>query len=151
MWASCTPTKSACSRGSDTVEVFVAAGPDRWHDAQALRAHELVQLVPTPRHATVLLVAGTIGKPFGEALDRVHDQLPHPRTVVTWDEVAVANTVISLLYSRRVIGPMYFETTTLQVAVLGRCAAVSVGVATVGVIAVGVLALGRLITSQFLP
>lgn len=68
--------------------------------------------------------------------------------------VAVANTVISLFYYLRVIAPMYFETTTLQVAVLGRWAAVSVGVATVGVIAVGVLAelaLGRLNTSQFLP
>jgi NADH-quinone oxidoreductase subunit N len=68
--------------------------------------------------------------------------------------VAVANTVISLFYYLRVIAPMYFETTTLQVAVLGRWAALSVGVATVGVIAVGILAelaLGRLNASQFLP
>ncbi len=68
--------------------------------------------------------------------------------------VAVANTVISLFYYLRVIGPMYFETTTNQVAVLGRWAAISAGVTTVGVLAVGVLAevaLGRLNASQFLP
>ena len=73
------------------VEVFVAAGADRWHDVQALRAHELVRLVPTPRHAIVLLVAGTIPESAREALDRVHDQLPHPRAVVTWDEIAAGD------------------------------------------------------------
>ncbi len=81
------------------VEVFVAAGADRWHDAQALRAHELVRLVPTPRHATVLLVAGTIPESAREALDRVHDQLPHPRAVVRWDEIAVADDVVEAVAS----------------------------------------------------
>lgn len=76
------------------VEVFVAAGSDRWHDVQALRAHELVRLVPTPRHATVLLVAGTIPGAAREAVDRVHDQLPHPRAVVTWDEIVAGNDVV---------------------------------------------------------
>ena len=76
------------------VEVFVAAGSDRWHDVQALRAHELVRLVPTPRHATVLLVAGTIPASAREALDRVHDQLPHPRAVATWDEIVAGNDVV---------------------------------------------------------
>ncbi len=79
------------------VEVFVAAGADCWHHAQALRAHELVRLVPTPRHATVLLVAGTIHDAAREALDRVHDQLPHPRAVVTWDEIAVADDVVDVV------------------------------------------------------
>ncbi len=81
------------------VEIFVAAGADRWHDAQALRAHELVRLVPTPRHATVLLVAGTILEPARVALDRVHDQLPHPRAVVTWDEIAVVDDVVDAVAS----------------------------------------------------
>ncbi len=75
------------------VEVFVASGADGWHDAQALRAHQLVRLVATPRHATVLLVAGTIPEPTREAFDRVHDQLPHPREVVTWDEIAARDDV----------------------------------------------------------
>lgn len=69
------------------VEVFVAAGADRWHETQALRGHEAVRLVTTPRHASVLLVAGTIPHAHREALDRVHDQMPHPRTVVTWEEI----------------------------------------------------------------
>jgi len=81
------------------VEVFVAAGSDRWHDVQALRAHELVRLVPTPRHATVLLVAGTIPASAREALDRVHDQLPHPRAVATWDEIVAGNDVVDAVAS----------------------------------------------------
>ncbi len=68
--------------------------------------------------------------------------------------VAVANTVISLFYYLRVIGPMYFEPTPGPIPVLGRWAAVSAGVATVGVVAVGILAefaLSRLNASDFLP
>lgn len=68
--------------------------------------------------------------------------------------VAGANTVVSLFYYLRVIGPMYFETTTARVPVLGRWAAVSVAVSTGGVIVVGVLAelaLSRLNASDFLP
>lgn len=76
------------------VEVFVAAGADRWHETQALRGHEAVRLVATPRHATVLLVAGTIPDAHLEALDRVHDQTPHPRAVVTWEEVEASTDMI---------------------------------------------------------
>ena len=75
------------------VGVFLAAGADRWHEAQALRGHELVRLVSTPRHATVLLVAGTIPQSARDACDRVHDQLPHPRAVVAWDEVALGGQI----------------------------------------------------------
>ncbi len=99
------------------VEVFVAAAADRWHDTQALRGHDAVRLVDTPRHATVLLVAGTILEAHRESLDRVHDQLPHPRTVVTWEETdpahdavdAVARTIVQrgemLLADRRTSSP----------------------------------------------
>ncbi len=68
--------------------------------------------------------------------------------------LAVANTVISLFYYLRVISPMYFETTTGHVTVLGRWAAISAGVATAGIITVGILAelaLNPLNASQFLP
>jgi hypothetical protein len=74
-------------RPGPPVEVFVAAGADAWHDAQALRACDTIRLAATPRHATVLLVAGTIPDLHREPLDRVHDQLPHPRAVVSWDEL----------------------------------------------------------------
>ncbi len=68
--------------------------------------------------------------------------------------VAVANTVISLFYYLRVIGPMYFETNTATVSVLGRWTAFSAGVAAVGVVVVGILAelaVSRLNASNFLP
>lgn len=79
------------------VEVFVAAGTDRWHQTQALRGHEAVRLVATPRHANVLLVAGTIPDAHRDALNRVHDQMPHPRTVVGWEEVDASIDVVARL------------------------------------------------------
>ncbi|MGB3735733.1 MAG: hypothetical protein WA964_12295 [Ilumatobacter sp.] len=75
------------------IEVFVAAGADRWHETQALRGHEAVRLAATPRHATVLLIAGTIPEAHREALDRVHDQVPHPRTLVTWEDVEASGDI----------------------------------------------------------
>lgn len=68
------------------VEVFVAAAADCWHATQDLRACDAIDLAPTPRHATVLLIAGSIADGHRDALDRVHDQMPHPRAVVMWDD-----------------------------------------------------------------
>lgn len=76
------------------VPVFVAVGAGAHGAVQELRGRPELQLVPTPRHAAVLLVAGRIAAHHAEALDRVHDQMPHPRAVVTWsgdsDDVAAA-------------------------------------------------------------
>ncbi|MGI8937625.1 MAG: hypothetical protein ACR2JF_05305 [Iamia sp.] len=66
------------------VPVFPASAVDTWGDVQELRARPEVRLVPTPRHASVLLVAGSIPPEHREAVDRVHDQLPHPRATVWW-------------------------------------------------------------------
>ena len=41
--------------------------------------------VSTPRAAAILLVAGDLPERARDALDRVHDQLPHPRATVAWD------------------------------------------------------------------
>jgi NADH-quinone oxidoreductase subunit N len=68
--------------------------------------------------------------------------------------VAIANTVISLFYYLRVIGPMYFETSTAATPLLGRWSALSAAITSAGVILVGVLAqlaLGRLDAANFLP
>ncbi len=56
--------------------------------------------------------------------------------------IAVANTVVSLFYYLRVIGPMYFDPdpTPTPVAVLGQWAAVGVATATGLVLAVGLIA-----------
>lgn len=67
------------------VPVFPAVGVDAWGQVQELRARRELRLVDSPRHAAVLLVAGTIAAEDAEALDRAHDQLPHPRTTVAWE------------------------------------------------------------------
>ena len=57
--------------------------------------------------------------------------------------LAVANTVVSLFYYLRAIGPMYLERrsdTGPAPAVLSRTAAAGAGLATAAVVAVGILA-----------
>lgn len=72
------------------VPVFAAAGADAWSVVQELRGVPAVRLVTSPRHATVLLVAGTVPDSHLEALQRIHDQLPRPRTVVAWRPAGAA-------------------------------------------------------------
>ena len=74
----------AVTRAPFPVPVFVAAGADAWSRVQDLRSVAEIELVTSPRHASVLLVAGTIPAEHHEALDRVHDQVPHPRTSIAW-------------------------------------------------------------------
>jgi hypothetical protein len=69
---------------ASTVTVAVAAGGDAWESAQDLRGVPGIRMAASPRHATVLLVAGTIGDHDREALLRVHDQVPRPRAAVAW-------------------------------------------------------------------
>ena len=52
--------------------------------ATDLLAEPRVRLVASPRHATVLLVAGQVPAALGRELGRLHDQLPHPRATVWW-------------------------------------------------------------------
>lgn len=72
-WAASAPATVFVARGggADLLPVEVAAD---------LR----VRLVPTPRHATVLLAAGRFGGPMGVALDRVHDQMGSPSRTLWW-------------------------------------------------------------------
>lgn len=74
--------------GDAPVPVFPILGAgSRWPVAR-LRADERVELVASPRHATVLLVAGALPPDLlGPAL-HVHDQLPSPRAVVRWGDDA---------------------------------------------------------------
>jgi hypothetical protein len=75
------------------VPVFAAAGADMWGPVQELRGHPGVRLMPSPRHASVLLVAGTIPDEHQPALWRVHDQVPHPRAAVGWCTAGAASSV----------------------------------------------------------
>lgn len=61
------------------VPVFAVVGGGAEEVVAGLRCHPKVELVPTPRHASVLLVVGAF--PPGEirALAQVHDLLPAPR------------------------------------------------------------------------
>lgn len=66
------------------VAVFVAVGEgtsDRVDDL-CLRAE--IERVASPRHASVLLVAGGVRERDVASLRRLHDQLPHPRATLCW-------------------------------------------------------------------
>lgn len=86
----------AVSRGM-AVPVFVAAGAGAWGPVQELRGRPEIRLVASPRRASVLLIAGRVAASHVPALDRVHDQMPHPRAVVAWssetDRPAVGTAV----------------------------------------------------------
>jgi len=66
------------------VPVFAVAGFGTRTAVQDLRLSRAIELVDTPRAATILLIAGSIDPAHGEALARIHDQLPHPRATALW-------------------------------------------------------------------
>ncbi len=84
-----------------TVPVFAAAAADAWGKVQELRARPELRLVTTPRHASVLLVAGAIPPAHDVAVDRVHDQLPHPRATVTGADGPADDAVMALVEAHR--------------------------------------------------
>lgn len=65
-----------------TVPVFAAPGLGSGFAHLELAADPRVRLVSSPRHATVLVAVGRFPEGLDLAVDRVHDQLPHPRGVV---------------------------------------------------------------------
>lgn len=65
------------------VPVFVARGLGAHHGVARLWADPGVEVVRSPRHATVLVVAGAIPIDHAGPLRRVHDQVPAPRGVAT--------------------------------------------------------------------
>lgn len=67
------------------VPVFVVAGAGGRDAARRLAVTAEVEVVASPRHATVLLVAGTVPGAAAEAVGRLHDELPHPRAALWWD------------------------------------------------------------------
>ena len=62
---------------------FVIAGAGGG-DVEALALDARVTVVASPRHATVLLVAGALPESLVRAASLVHDALPHPRATVWW-------------------------------------------------------------------
>lgn len=62
--------------------VFALVGEGGRAHARALLLEPRLQVVSSPRHATVLLVLGTVPVALHAAARRMHDQLPHPRGTV---------------------------------------------------------------------
>lgn len=64
--------------------VFAVAGAGAGDRVEALVVRPGLRIVRSPRHASLLLVAGTVPERLREPLRRVHDQVPHPRATLWW-------------------------------------------------------------------
>lgn len=76
--------------------VFVVEGSNPPASLPFLRLQHAVELVDTPRSATVLLVAGTLPEQLREAARALHDQMPLPRMTVHWREEKPAHGTTSM-------------------------------------------------------
>ncbi len=68
------------------VLVLQGSGGGPAGDAERLRRDPRLDVVDSPRHATVLLVAGALPPELHEPAALVHDALPHPRATVRWGD-----------------------------------------------------------------
>lgn len=66
------------------VPVFVVVGGGYRSAVHRLRLAEGIRLVPTPRHAAVLVIAGTLTHEATETVRHVHDQMAGPRVTMGW-------------------------------------------------------------------
>lgn len=66
------------------VPLFVAEGEGGRERIEDFALSPNIDWVASPRHASILLVVGRIRAADREALQRVHDQLPHPRATLCW-------------------------------------------------------------------
>lgn len=82
---------SSCN-GCD-IEILAALTPR--YDAERLG----VELVPSPRHADVLLVTGTMNPLMKERLKTVYEQMPEPRHVVAIGACALGGGVMKGCYN----------------------------------------------------
>lgn len=70
---------------ASAVPVYPAVGADALVSVEDLALDPRISVVASPRHASLLLVAGEIGFDHLPALRRLHDQLPHPRATIWWN------------------------------------------------------------------
>lgn len=68
------------------VPVFVLAAMGGRERVRRLALSERVELVDSPRAATVLLVVGRLPPSLWDAARQVHDQMGAPRSTVVWDD-----------------------------------------------------------------
>jgi hypothetical protein len=72
------------------VPVFAAVGTNARDRVEDLFLAGAIERVASPRHAAVLLLAGPLRPADEEPLQRLHDQLPHPRATICWGEAPFA-------------------------------------------------------------
>lgn len=70
------------------VPVFLIQGeaPGPAGDGERLRLEPRLRIVSSPRHATILLVAGILPPALQGPASLLHDALPHPRATVRWGQ-----------------------------------------------------------------
>ena len=83
---------SGSCNGCD-IEILAALTPR--YDAERLG----VELVPSPRHADVLLVTGTLNPLMKESLKGIYEQIPAPRKVVAIGACALGGGVMKGCYN----------------------------------------------------
>ena len=83
---------AASCNGCD-IEILAALTPK--YDAERLG----VELVPSPRHADVLLVTGTTNPLMKERLKTVYEQVPEPKRVVAVGACALGGGVMKGCYN----------------------------------------------------
>ncbi len=66
------------------VPVFAVVGGGYRSAMHQLRHADGIRIVTSPRHASVLLIAGTFTEAATETVNRVHDQMAGPRVTVGW-------------------------------------------------------------------
>ncbi len=67
------------------VPVFCLPGHGGRQACRELRLDSRIRLVNSPRHAAILLLAGTMPSELKPAIRHMHDQLPEPRGVLLWN------------------------------------------------------------------
>jgi respiratory-subunit NADH dehydrogenase subunit len=67
------------------VPVFVVVGGGARSDMHRLRTAPGINVMASPRHASVLLVAGSLAEDAAEFVRHVHDQMAGPRVTVGWN------------------------------------------------------------------
>lgn len=77
--------------------VFVIEGSNPPASLPFLSLQQAVDVVETPRAATLLLVAGTLPPALDATARMVHDQMPQPRITVHWREQRVSDRVAPTL------------------------------------------------------
>lgn len=86
------------------VRVFTITGTHPPGDPEDLRLDFRIELLDSPRSATVLLVTGVLPLPLYEPAKRVHDAMASPRHVVLWqDGIRVGASNAELFPNARIV------------------------------------------------